>query len=252
MWQFVANPARRAPGGSTNARIPNSARTLRRLPAIGYICSATGTRPWRHTIVVGKRGEIRVAGAFDGFLHVARPAIVCRHRQVPVAKHIVQIAQVMPCCVRGFLGILAFVEPPGVAQTVFLSAVCYKLPHAAGSCARKRGGLKGAFRLRQVNQILWNAFFGQNRAIIYGTARAAQTGFHNGAAARGLEKIQERAALRRSRSAGRSCEIFLAASSARAFSRGSTGKVISATSSMGAGTAGASLKPSPARKACNS
>src|SRR5438046_1884132 len=49
---------------------------------------------------------------------------------------------------------------------------------------------------------------------------------------------------------GRSWEMFLAASSARTFSRGSIGKVISATSSIAAGTAGASLKPSPARNAC--
>src|SRR2546430_17543068 len=45
---------------------------------------------------------------------------------------------------------------------------------------------------------------------------------------------------------GRSWEKFLAASSARSFSRGSTGKVISATSSIAAGTAGGSLEAAPA------
>src|SRR2546430_15566402 len=47
---------------------------------------------------------------------------------------------------------------------------------------------------------------------------------------------------------GRSWEKFLAASSARSFSRGSTGKVISATSSIAAGTAGGLLEPAPPRE----
>src|SRR5260370_1079801 len=64
--------------------------------------------------------------------------------------------------VRGLLGILAFVDPPGMAKAVLLPTVGHELPDSPRPRARKRQRLERAFRLRQVDQVLRHALFPQN------------------------------------------------------------------------------------------
>ena len=94
--------------------------------------------------------------------------------------------------VRGLLGILAFIDPPGVPEAVLLPSVGHELPDPPRTGARKRQRLEGAFGLRQVDQVLRQALFpqhaGDHLAITPGTP---QSGFHDGAAARRLEKIEK-------------------------------------------------------------
>ena len=94
--------------------------------------------------------------------------------------------------VRGLLGVLAFIDPPGVPKSVFLPTVGHELPDPPRAGARKRQRLEGALGLRQVNEVLRQSFFPQhtgNHLAI--TPGAAQSGFHDGTAARRLEKIEK-------------------------------------------------------------
>ncbi len=95
--------------------------------------------------------------------------------------------------VRGFLRILTLVNPPRVTKPIFLAAVSHELPYSACAGAGKRQRLESTFRLRQIDQVLGQALFlqhaGNHLAI---TPRPAQPGFHDGASARRLEKIEER------------------------------------------------------------
>src|SRR5260370_37959251 len=94
--------------------------------------------------------------------------------------------------VRGLLGVLAFIDPPSVPKAVFLPAISYELPDPSRAGARKGQRLERAFRLRQVDQILRQALFPQHaRNHLAITPGAAPSGFHDGAAARSLEKIEE-------------------------------------------------------------
>ncbi len=108
----------------------------------------------RQHVALVQLPEIRVAGALDALLHVARPAVVRRHGQIPVAVHRIEIAQVPGCRARGFLRVLPLVHPPGVAQSIFIAAPGHELPDAPRPGTRQRQRLKGAFRLGQINQVL--------------------------------------------------------------------------------------------------
>ena len=147
----------------------------------------------RQHIALVQLPEIRVAGALDGLLHVARAAIVGRHGQIPIAEQPVQIAQMLRRRTRGFFRILPLVDPPGMPQPVLLPAIGHELPHASRARARQRQRLERAFRLRQVDQILRDAFFMQHaRDHLLITAPALQPGLDNRAAARRLEEIEKR------------------------------------------------------------
>src|SRR5229473_2781968 len=131
-------------------------------------------------------------GASDALLHVARAAVVSGHRQIPVAVELVEIAKMLRSGVRGLFGILAFVNPPGVAEPIFMAAVGHELPDPPRPGARKSQRLEGAFGLRQVDQILRQALFLQNAGNHLAiTSGAAQSGFHDGASARRLKKIEK-------------------------------------------------------------
>ena len=66
----------------------------------------------------------------------------------------------------GLLRVLAIVDPPVALQAVQHARAGHELPHAARACPRQRQRLETGFRLRQVNQVLRNAFFLQTREII--------------------------------------------------------------------------------------
>src|SRR5205807_8447248 len=135
---------------------------------------------------------IGVPGALDTLLHVPRAAVVSSHGWIPIPVELVEVAKMLRGGVRSFLGVLAFIDPPGMPKSVFLPAVGHELPDSPRPRARKRQRLERAFRLRQVDQILWQALFPQhagNHLAI--TPGATQSGFHDGAAARRLEKIEK-------------------------------------------------------------
>ena len=80
--------------------------------------------------------EVGVTGALDSLLHVARTAVVGGHGEIPVAKLSVEISQVMGSSARGFLRVLAIVNPHAVMQTVTAGPAAHELPDAASADAR--------------------------------------------------------------------------------------------------------------------
>ena len=86
--------------------------------------------------------EIGIAGALDRALHRARPGVVGRHGQVPVAELGVKIFQMMGGGAGGFFRVLAIVHPPVALEAVTLAAAGHELPHAAGARAGKRQRLE--------------------------------------------------------------------------------------------------------------
>ncbi len=136
--------------------------------------------------------EIGIARALDALLHISRSAVIRGHREIPIAKLRVQVAQMLRGRARGLFRILPFVDPPGMPQTVFHPAIRDELPNSACASSRQRERLERALRLRQINQVLRNSFFMQDARNHFAiTARTAQTRLHNGAPARSLEKIEE-------------------------------------------------------------
>src|SRR5271155_3237860 len=92
----------------------------------------------------------------------------------------------------GFFRVLPLVNPPGVPQSVFHAAIGHELPDASRARSREGQRLERTFRLRQINQVLRNAFLMQDSpdhfAIAPGTP---QPRLDNGSASWGLEKIEE-------------------------------------------------------------
>src|SRR5580700_12193651 len=98
----------------------------------------------------------------------------------------------LSCCARGFFWILPLVNPPGVPQAVFHAAVGDELPDSPRTGSRKSQRLERAFRLRQIDQVLRNTLFMQDPRDHFAIAAGApQPGLDDGAASRGLEKIEE-------------------------------------------------------------
>ena len=121
--------------------------------------------------------EIGVSGTLHGLFHRHGTAIVGRDGQVPVAELVIEIAQVVGGGAGGLLGIHAVVGVGGLLQAVLIAAPLEELPHAAGGGARYGARDETGFRLRQVNDLLRNAFFVQD-ALNHGpvAARALQSG----------------------------------------------------------------------------
>jgi len=55
--------------------------------------------------------EIRITGALDSLHHVHGAGIISGHHQIPVTKHVVQIAHMARCRASGFLRVTALVHP---------------------------------------------------------------------------------------------------------------------------------------------
>src|SRR5579872_4124864 len=63
---------------------------------------------------------------------------------------------------RRLLRILPFINPPVALQAVSLGAAGHELPHAASSRTGERQRMESRFRLREIDQVLRNAFFLEN------------------------------------------------------------------------------------------
>ena len=62
------------------------------------------------------------------------------------------------CGARGFFGILPIVDPHVVRKTVSTGAAGHKLPDTASAHSRDSQGVESRLGLREVDQILGNAF----------------------------------------------------------------------------------------------
>ena len=125
-------------------------------------------------------------------LHVAGAGVVGRHRQIPIAELLVQVLEVTSRGDRGLLRILALVDPPAPLQAIQGAGLSHELPHAASARPRHGQGLETGFGLRQVNQVLRNAFLLEG--LQHHVAIAAGTGpgmFQRGLAARAGEVVDE-------------------------------------------------------------
>ena len=107
--------------------------------------------------------EIGVAGALDGSLNRARTGVVSGHSEIPVTELVIEIFEMPGGGAGGLLGILAVVHIYVVVHTIAPGAAAHELPDAAGAYARDGQGMKSGFGLRQVNEILRDAFFFQDR-----------------------------------------------------------------------------------------
>ncbi len=85
---------------------------------------------WKHIALI-ELPEIGITRPFDALLHVAGPAVVSGHRQIPVAVELVEIAKMLRGGVRGLLGVLSFIDPPGMPKAVLLPAVRHELPDSS-------------------------------------------------------------------------------------------------------------------------
>ena len=106
--------------------------------------------------------EVGIAGALDGGLHRARTGVVSGHREIPVTELVIEIFEMPGGGAGGLLGILAVVHIHVVVHTIAPGAAAHELPDAAGAYARDGQGMKSGFGLRQINQILRDAFFFQD------------------------------------------------------------------------------------------
>src|SRR5271163_1352989 len=92
---------------------------------------------------------------------------------------------------RGFLGIAAFVNPIAALKVVLFSTIGHELPDAASAGAGNRLRLEGAFRLREINEVLRNSLFLEDAAD-HGVipAGALETMLDNRASAGAGEKAE--------------------------------------------------------------
>ena len=81
---------------------------------------------------------------------------------MPIAQLRKQVPQVLGRRASGLLGIQPIVVPLGLLQSILLATKRNKLPHPRRCHVRHRARRKSALRLRQIDQLLRNALFGQN------------------------------------------------------------------------------------------
>ena len=90
-----------------------------------------------------------------------------------------------------FFRVAALVHPVAPVEIVFLAAGSHELPDASRPGARNCVRLEGAFRLRQVDQVLRHALLGEHATDHVAIAPGAiETVFDNGPAARRREETQ--------------------------------------------------------------
>jgi hypothetical protein len=79
--------------------------------------------------------EIGVSSALHCSLHRPGSGVIGRHRQIPVAKLVIEILQMARGGACGFLRILPVIDPNIVREAVAASTAGHKLPDATGADA---------------------------------------------------------------------------------------------------------------------
>ena len=112
-----------------------------------------------HGVAAIELPEVRVAGAHDGLLDVARAPVVGGHGEVPVAELRVQGLDVAGVGARGLFGIEAVVEVAVAGEAVLGTGVGHELPHAASAGAGVDDlWLEAGLGHGEVDEILRDAF----------------------------------------------------------------------------------------------
>ena len=114
----------------------------------GFVGHADGFKRLRQAL-----GAIALQCAAD----IAFAPVVGRQRQIPVAKHGVEVFQVIQRGVGGAQHIAAAVVPEGLLQAIVAAGGGHELPQAGGLGAGYRGGIEGAFHQRQQGDFGWHA-----------------------------------------------------------------------------------------------
>ena len=73
----------------------------------------------------------------DGLLHVALSTVVGSNGQTPIAKHVIEVAQIMCCRLTGFDGITTFIDQGVHLQSIAFAGTNHELPQ---TCSTSPGG----------------------------------------------------------------------------------------------------------------
>ena len=116
----------------------------------------------RKDVVAGQLPEVGKTGSLYRMLYASGTAVVSRHREVPVAKFGIKVAQVARRSPGGFGGIHTVVGVGSLIQPVLLSPKLDELPHSNRSLVGTRPRHETGLGLSQVDQLLRYAFLIQN------------------------------------------------------------------------------------------
>src|SRR5579862_7972779 len=157
---------------------------------------------------------------------------------------------------RRLFRVLPFIHPPSLIQTILPPGKRHELPHPARARLGYSLRLKSAFGLGEIDQVFRHPLLAQG-LLNHGAVSpgAAEAGFDDRAPARALEIIQVGQHLiihckRKIVRYGRNLALGASAEVGSNFSGWGMGS--SAISSIGAGVAFCSRKPSPSRNASSS
>ena len=95
---------------------------------------------------------LRPARALDGLVHIAWTAVIGSNHQVPVAKHLIEVAQQVGSSIGSLDGVATLIDQRVDLQVILLTSSQHKLPETGSSHARDSLRIEGRLNDGQVFQ----------------------------------------------------------------------------------------------------
>ena len=123
------------------------------------------------------------SGTVDGAVDVFWSAVVCGNHEIPIPENLIQVAQIMGCCIRGLDRIASFIDQGVYLQAITLARGQHELPEASGTHTRDGIGIQSGFNHWQVAQferhvIGFKGLFEDGHIEVAGTKPVAHSAAH--------------------------------------------------------------------------
>ena len=95
------------------------------------------------------------ASTVNSLVNVGRTAVVCSNNEVPVSKNLIQVFQIVSCCIRRAYRVAALVNKSVYLQTIFFAGGWHKLPQSRCTYSWYSIRLQCRFNYWQIFQFQW-------------------------------------------------------------------------------------------------